>query len=274
MKIIVSNKLEILARRLADELKKPLGSALAKEIIIIQSAGMQKWLSLEIARRHGICANYDFPFPNAFIDNIFQAFIDDYRPDLSDHVDVMAWKVMEILPDMVADNDFRPVQNYLGRDFDQLKLFQLACKIAAAFDQYLIYRPEMILSWDEGRDILPQEKWQARLWRRLTADLGGMHRARLKQLFLSAVKHKPHRQDVLPQRISIFGISYLPPYHLEIFYELSRHLPVDLYYVNPSQEFWADIKSDREIGMAVKQATRGAADFDQQALHLERGNAL
>lgn len=274
MKIIVSNKLEILAERLAEELNEPLASPLASETIVIQSTGMQKWLSLELARHHGICANYDFPFPNAFIDDVFQAFITDYQPDLSYNIDVLTWKIMEFLPALAGEDDFQPVRNYLGESSDKLKLFGLARRIAATFDQYLVFRPEMILAWEEGIIRSPQEKWQALLWQKIVTSQGRMHKARLRELFFAEANDEPQRKDILPERISIFGISYLPPYHLEIFSRLSRRIPVNIYYLNPSQEFWADIKSHREIGLTLQKSSDRTDDLDDDLLHMDSGNRL
>ncbi len=274
MKIIVSNKLEILAERLAEELNEPLASALACETIIIQSTGMQKWLSLELARRHGICANYKFPFPNAFIDDVFKAFVADYQPDLSYNIDVLTWKIMEILPELAGEDDFQPVRNYLGESSDQLRLFGLARRIAATFDQYTVFRPEMILAWEEGIIRSVQERWQALLWQKIVLSQGGLHKARLRELFFAAANDEPLKKDALPERISLFGISYLPPYHLEIFSRLSRHIPVNFYYLNPSQEFWADIKSVREIDWTRQRITGIKESFDDDLLHLDSGNRL
>lgn len=274
MKIIVSNKLEILAEHLAEELNEPLTSALACETIVIQSTGMQKWLSLELARQHGICANYKFPFPNAFIDDVFKALITDYQPDLSYNIDVLTWKIMEILPGLVGDNDFQPVRNYLGENNDQLKLFGLARRIAATLDQYMVFRPEMILAWEEGIIRSSQERWQALLWQKIVLSQGRLHKARLRELFFAAANDKPQKKDALPERISIFGISYLPPYHLEIFSRLSRHIPVNIYYLNPSQEFWADIKSEREIDWTWQSISGIEESYDDDSLHLDSGNRL
>lgn len=274
MRIIVSNKLEILARSLAAALDEPLSSPFAGETIVIQSTGMQKWLSLELARHHGICSNYDFPFPNAFIDDVFKAFIAGYQPDLSYNVDVLAWKIMEVIPSLLREDDFQPVGNYLGKNYDQLKLFGLARQIAAVFDQYLIFRPEMILSWEEGIIGSPLERWQALLWRKISQDQGAMHKARLRRLFSRMAEDRPPNRDALPERIAIFGISYLPPYHLDIFHRLSKHIPVSIYYLNPSGEFWADIKSGREINLTLQKYQGGADEVDEDLLHLESGNRL
>ena len=63
--IHTSNRLEILAQLLAQQISKPLKSPLAPEVIVVQSRGMERWISLELARYKGISANCRFPFPDA-----------------------------------------------------------------------------------------------------------------------------------------------------------------------------------------------------------------
>ncbi|MBN2105816.1 MAG: exodeoxyribonuclease V subunit gamma, partial [Deltaproteobacteria bacterium] len=60
------NRLDILADRLVAIMAVPLAGPLASEVIVVQSRGMQRWLSLRLAGQLGICANCTFPFPNAF----------------------------------------------------------------------------------------------------------------------------------------------------------------------------------------------------------------
>ena len=57
-----SNRLELLADRLAERLREPCGGPLLPEIIVVQSNGMARWLSLHLAQRLGICARYGSPF--------------------------------------------------------------------------------------------------------------------------------------------------------------------------------------------------------------------
>jgi exodeoxyribonuclease V gamma subunit len=52
-----SNRLEILPEKLAEVLSKPLASPLQQEIILVQSRGMERWVSMELARHNGICAS-------------------------------------------------------------------------------------------------------------------------------------------------------------------------------------------------------------------------
>lgn len=276
MKVFVGNNLEKLVRCLAERLaESPEENPLAAQTVVVQSAGMAKWILLKLARLHGIAANYRFPFPRKFLEEVFAAFIPGYASDPYFDVSVMTWTLLEMLPGQAGKEDFAEIARYLGEKDDPLKRYSLAGQIAHAFDQYLIFRPEMILGWEEGRIGDSGEAWQAALWRMLVAARPqGMHPARARRLFLSAVKKGPCRPDALPSRLSVFGISYLPPAFLEMFFLLSTHLPVDYYYWNPSPEFWADIRSKREIGSVLGRAPGGISTADDDLLHLESGNAL
>jgi len=55
--VYTSNRMEMLADRLAELFARPLPSPLASEVIVVQSKGMQRWLAMELARRHGVWAN-------------------------------------------------------------------------------------------------------------------------------------------------------------------------------------------------------------------------
>jgi exodeoxyribonuclease V gamma subunit len=68
-----SNRLENLLAELAEFVGKSLGSIFQPEIIVVQSAGMGRWLSLRLAEAHGICANVQFPFPQKFVSDVFRA---------------------------------------------------------------------------------------------------------------------------------------------------------------------------------------------------------
>jgi exonuclease V gamma subunit len=47
LRLIESNRLEILSQALAVSLSEPLSSSLTPEVIVVQSHDMQRWLSME-----------------------------------------------------------------------------------------------------------------------------------------------------------------------------------------------------------------------------------
>lgn len=164
LRLFISNRLEMLAEKLAKILSVPLASPFEKEIIVVQSSGMERWISLRLARHYGICANYRFPFPRTAVNEIFSAVIPEFKENPSFEPEIMRWKVMKLLPSCITRKGFENLKNYLEDDSTNLKLFQLAERIAAVFDQYLIFRPEMIMEWERGKVGKNDERWQAELW--------------------------------------------------------------------------------------------------------------
>jgi len=258
-----SNRLERLADDLAEVLRVPLAPPLTPEIIAVQSNGMARWLRMRLADRLGVSANIDFPLPSSLIWKLFGRILSDV-PDHSPYDrEVLVWRLMGLLPTIAGGAAFAPLRAYLADAGDDLRRHQLASRIADLFDQYLVYRPDWILDWERGGG----ESWHAPLWRELVRSVGGTHRVRVQERFLAALDGGPSAPRGLPSRLSLFGIPTLPPVQLEVFARLAEHLDVHLFLLNPCRQFWAEIRSEREIARRVK-------DRDPRELYLETGNSL
>ena len=275
--LLTGNRLEELARVLAVRTRTRPVDPFTPEVVVIQSRGMERWLALEIARYTGIAANLNFPFPEAFLRTVFEKILPEVPDETPFRREAMVLGVYALLPGLMsADPSFDPIRAYLREDDRGAKRIQLAEQIAHLFDQYIVFRPDMIRAWDNGQGIgdNPHQLWQSTLWRELTGHLEGSHRAGLWQQMLDLLRRKSISTDDLPQRVSVFGISYLPPFYLQALFALSHVMTVDFYQLNPCQEFWADIVS----GSEEKKLRRpwldafGAAAGDE--LHLEEGNRL
>ena len=57
LRLYTGNRLEMLAEKLAEVMSKPLAKPLQQEIILVQSKGMERWVSMELARHNGVSAN-------------------------------------------------------------------------------------------------------------------------------------------------------------------------------------------------------------------------
>ncbi len=268
LRLYMSNRLEVLAEKLAGVLGKSLASPLQSEIIVVQSKGMERWVSMELARHHGICANSHFPFPNQFVYNIFREVLPEVPEESPFDPEIMTWKVMQILPSCLEKKGFESLKGYLQRDQTNLKRFQLSSRIADLFDQYVIFRPEMVLGWDRGAE----SHWQAVLWRDLVKGSEDKHRAALQKAFLEAIQKPSDKLKRLPERIAVFGISALPPFHMQVLAAISRYIEVNLFLMNPCREYWADIVSGREMKRFTGKEQARKAPTEE--LHLEKGNSL
>ena len=276
LRLHTSNRLETLAGRLAETLQRPLHHALQADVVVVQSQGMARWLKLELAGRHGICANYSFPFPKVFCAEVLSANAAGPREEPAINREVMLWEILRLLPELLRKPEFGPLKNYLADPTDIRKRFQLSSQIANLFDQYLVFRPDLILAWDQG---LPgtlkdnhHEIWQAALWRRLHQEKPRAHLAALLKEFGKNAARPDFRPLDMPERISIFGISALPPSYLQVFGALGARIDVHLFLLQPSKEYWGQIVNARESERILKAARKGDAAATE--LHLEVGNRL
>jgi exodeoxyribonuclease V gamma subunit len=273
LNVFFSNRLEIIAEQLARIVGTPLSSPLTPEIIVVQSQGMERWISMELAKYNGISANCRFPFPNAFLQDLFKRFIPELPEPSPWDPDIMSFAIMKLLPACLDRPEFKNINAYLKEDANHLKLFQLSDKIADLFDQYLVFRPELVFSWEENN--IPDDQiqsWQATLWRKLVEINGSMHRARFRKKLFDQLDAGSVEISYLPQRVSVFGISYLPLFHLETFAVLSNTIPINFFLLNPCKEYWTDIVSEKQH----QRIRRKFPDTDDIAaeLHFEEGNRL
>ncbi|WP_300669707.1 exodeoxyribonuclease V subunit gamma [Desulfoluna sp.] len=268
LNLFTGNRLEILARALSKVLEAPMGNPLEPDVVVLQSQGMARWLSLALGRNNGICANVRWRFPNAFLQDMFGLAVPDLADTRRFDAKSAAWKIMGCLPEWVTQPAFSSLAHYLGNTDEPLKRYQISELLADTLDQYLTYRPDMIDSWEAGEG----DDFQAILYRDLLGSLGFRHRVHLMKDLKACIETHRNDKGIFPERICVFGISSLPEFHMELFIALSEVSQVNLFLLNPCPQFWGDILSDSEK-RRLKQK-QGLEEEEDATLLMEEGNPL
>jgi exodeoxyribonuclease V gamma subunit len=260
-----SNKTENLVAHLSAVIENaPLASPFAKEVFLIQSQGMERWLSQQLASEFKVWGNYDFLFPGKFFSSLAQK-IDSRLNDAAFDRHLMHWRIETLLRRLDGEV-FLPLTHYLSGENIALKRYQLAQQLAQIFDQYQMMRPELLDAWQKRQllygtttdDCMDAggrathgavvEAWQQALWLQITEQTGRRHRGVLwldMIAKLNAAEEGAFSKQ-LPERISVFGLNTLPPLFLSYLQALSKHCQLHLFLLNPAQEFWADLASKRQ----------------------------
>lgn len=236
-----ANRLERLAKHLAGLLSLPLPDPFEPETVVVQNLGMARWLEQQLAERLGIAANIDFPLPARFLGRMTSCWLPELSQEQGLGREELTWRLYAVLPSLLADPAFAELRGYLGQEIDEGKRYQLCRRIADLFDQYPVYRPEMILEWDAGKD----EQWQARLWRAVTAGATAPHRAALRQRFWEAMQAGEQPSRPLPSRAVFFGLTALAPASMDLLRGLAGFMEIHLLLCAPCQAYWGDIVSER-----------------------------
>jgi len=274
-----SNRLEALLGRLTRLLADPLADPMVPERVVVQHPGMGRWLAQELALRTGIAANLEFPLPAGALWDLLRHWVEDLPTASRWDRGPLTWRLFALLGELASDPELRAPALYLQGEPRELKTYQLARRIADLFDQYLVYRPDLVLGWEAGSGQPTQEGaaiWQARLWRELAADIGAdpgsRHRAALFRELEEALCEGRPPATPLPERLVLFGLSALPPVHAGLLARLAAHLPVHLFVLSPCREYWADLVDEgRRARIHARELSRGAPDG---AALLDVGNPL
>ena len=270
LKLYTSNRMEALSASLAELLRDdPLRDPFQEEIVIVQSRGMERWLSLELARWHRICANIRFPYPIHFVYDVFRHTLGNLPATSPYDPDVLTWRIMRLLARSLEGEAFKSLRYYLGGGGMNLRSYQLSARIALVFNQYLLFRPDLIRKWEGGEE----KHWQALLWRDLAQGMESPHLAALQDAFFQRLREQAPAWPEMPRRVSVFGVSALPPFHLKIFAAIAQSMEINLFLMNPSREYWHDIVSDREM-TRITEKKRSYGLSESGDLHLEQGHSL
>lgn len=255
----------------------------SQEMIVVQNAGMQHWLNMSLAQQRGISMNISYALPSQFLWKLVRSMASDEDvPEQSPFSrEVLSWRIDELLGSAVViqDPDFSSASQYwLGAAIDEddiadspnadsgteeqdksaifteqqtLKRYQLACQLADLYEQYLIFRPQWINDWHQGKtsssfagkeQVLAVEQWQAKLWQLLTQEQS----YNPLELVNKAIENIVNKKHLLPPRLSFFGINAMAPMWLSFIEAISEHLDVHFFHLNPCFDYWGDIQSEKQ----------------------------
>jgi exodeoxyribonuclease V gamma subunit len=262
-----SNRLETLLRQFHTIIREPLADPLAPEVVVVHNQGMAQWVSQQLAFSAGIAAHLRFPLPARFIWETLQSLAGAAPEEDRFARAALRWRVAGLLPPLLDRPAFREIAAYLRDDREGNKLHQLSGRISDVFDQYLVYRPDLLNRWEQGEET----HWQAALWRILAAE-AVPHRARLTKQCQLLLGSEGVIEASLPQRCHLFGLNSLAPVYLEFIEQISRRIEVHLFHLSPCRHYWGDLVSARQLaGKRAKKQQSAAAGIDS---YYEQGHPL
>lgn len=241
-----SERADRLVESLGDLLVVPPDDPFEPDVVAVPTRGVERWLTQRLSHRlgaaddGGVCANLRFPFPGALIGAATAAACglepddDPWRPERA------VWALLEVADERADDPGLAALVAHLrattpadGGDAGHLRRFSALRHAADRFDHYAVHRPGLVRAWHAGEG----EGWQPHLWRLLRARLGVPSPAERFDVAAHRLAEDPELVG-LPGRLALFGLTRLPPSHLEILQALAAHRAVHLLVLHPSAALW------------------------------------
>ena len=279
--IYPSNRLEDLAALAAQVIKHRPSEIFEATTLLVPNPGMQHWLSLELSKHLHVAMNFNCPLPTRFIwDTCRQILGADHVPKQSPYKrEIMTWRIYDIVANarFVDSQVYDLVAQYWesasNDEEKQYRQFNFAQQLADVFEQYMVFRPQWLLNWEnnQGTQKTPDfaqahhqniQIWQKWFWQQLvkTQPIHPVH------LQFKAMQHLKEQKPLeLPRDIYLFAINTISPIYLSFFDAIGQHTNVHFFQLNPCVNYWGDAQSDLAL---AKLQRKQAYDASLQEEHL------
>jgi exodeoxyribonuclease V gamma subunit len=264
-----NNRMELLLAELGEVLRAPRLDVFQPEVIVVQSLGMERWLSMGLAAQFGVWANARHPFPRAFIDAVSDAVIGPIEERTRYTREVMTFHLAQILTNLPEDPSLLPLQRYLSVRAGVVPRLELAEQLADAFDQVQIYRPDWMKGWLAAPHADPND-FRPALFKQLVARLGEDYVPRRMARLVEALHTGAVAAGVLPERICLFGVASLPPAFIQVFDALAQHVPVHWFLLTASREYVGAERGKRELARGTHSSSTGGWERTEQEFITEQ----
>lgn len=229
-RVHASHRLETLAKRLADEMRRSPAEPLEPERIVVPDALLGQWLRLELATHLGVAAHLRIEQPARFAWAAMREEVAELTGESVYGPPHLRWRIFDLLANWTGDDE---IARYL-EDGDDRKRFELADQLAVTYDRCRVYRPEAIRQWQQGKG----DDWHARLWRELApAAPGAEHWVDAIDRYRGRLEPRP-RPAGPRKRVSFFHATALSPTYVEVLRLAARVMDIHLYLLSPSRDFW------------------------------------
>jgi exodeoxyribonuclease V gamma subunit len=232
--------------------------------LVVPNPYLKEYLRLGLARRLGVAANLHF----TYLAGLWKDWLVDGSRSLLDF-DLLRAGLLAVLGEerRLGQEVLKPVRSYLGSGGTGLKQVQLASELAKVFEEYQLSRPDWIEAWRQGKagggPEPGAEAWQAALWREglQLLDAASPAGSPVRHLTLmELVRGHSFEGMRLPRTIHAFGLSHVAQAYQEV-YRAFGPLPdttLHIYALNPCEEFWEDLSTDRKAVLPPLPTREGA----------------
>jgi len=236
-----------LAEALGELLAVPVGDPFATEVVVVPAKGVERWLSQRLSHRlgaaagrgDGVCAGVDFRSPWSLFAALREDDEDPWAPE------ALTWPLLTVIDASLGEPWAATLARHLGHGLPEEEAelrsgrrLATARRLARLFASYAVQRPALLRDWSRGEGETPVDlAWQPELWRRVAEVIGGPTPGERQAAVLAQLRDEPGSFD-LPERLSLFGHTRLPPTEIELLAALGEHRDVHLWLPHPSAALW------------------------------------
>ena len=254
-----SNKAEWLAEILGQELRLNPPEITEEVNIIVSTWPSSRWLSERLSIINNINALVKYPFPGTYLKRLVKRII-GIDPDEKDpwEKNQLVWNILELLPELMKEEEAQVIRSWLEisdkKDTQiNLNLWDLANNIAETFDDYILYRPEIIKQWlskktkKKSREISVNKNilWQEILFNLLYKKINKDPFCIQVEKAIKRLKKDDISKLDYPKNLYVYGLSSLAPLQIDLIQAFSKVINIKIYIISPCNDLWQRCEARR-----------------------------
>ena len=254
-----SNKAEWLAEILGQELRLNPPEITEEVNIIVSTWPSSRWLSEKLSIINNINALVKYPFPGTYLKRLVKRII-GIDPDEKDpwEKNQLVWNILELLPELMKEEEAQVIRSWLEisdkKDTQiNLNLWDLANNIAETFDDYILYRPEIIKQWlskktkKKSREISVNKNihWQEILFNLLYKKINKDPFCIQVEKAIKRLKKDDISKLDYPKNLYVYGLSSLAPLQIDLIQAFSKVINIKIYIISPCNDLWQRCEARR-----------------------------
>ena len=254
-----SNKAEWLAEILGQELRLNPPEITEEVNIIVSTWPSSRWLSEKLSIINNINALVKYPFPGTYLKRLVKR-INGIDPDEKDpwEKNQLVWNILELLPELMKEEEAQVIRSWhkiSDKENAQINLnsWDLANNIAETFDDYILYRPEIIKQWlskktkKKSKEISVNKNilWQEILFNLLYKKINKDPFCIQAEKAIKCLKKDDISKLDYPKNLYVYGISSLAPLQIDLIQAFSKVINIKIYIISPCNDLWQRCETKR-----------------------------
>ncbi|WP_075434050.1 exodeoxyribonuclease V subunit gamma [Buchnera aphidicola] len=241
LKIYQSNNMDFLLKKICKKiLLHKLENIFPEEAFLIQNNYIKQWLEINIAKHNNIYINIKFFQISKFCINILKLMSKKNTLSIF-NIEHLQWILMSIIHD-TRDCIFLKEAGVLFNSFE------FCAHMANIFRQYIIFKPDLIYTWETKKENNNNYKkkeysWQKKLWILIIKKIKYLKQKNLTEIINSFLKNikRDNNLKYIPKNILILSHAPLDPLMYFVLYSMRKISTIYLF------QYQCNIKPDKQV---------------------------
>ena len=251
LNIYKTNKIEIITEVLSKELLINPPYITEKLNISIQNYFLSKWMRDQITLKNEISALYEFQTLSKHTEELIRIFEHDKKIK-SWNYESIKWSIVESLEELGEFKESWPLINWIKKFINNKgvlnnEIYSLCEKIAEAFSEYILYRPETLEKWYKTdyqssklfSGLNEDQYWQPILFKLIVKNK--LHKPiciYMQEIIKNIGQYKNNLKISIPKNIYLVITNSLSKLQISFYSNLAEITNINIYLLSPGYELW------------------------------------